>query len=622
MFFIFKLMKLVMAFSLILSFSCLSFAITESELVDKAHRLNLSSQEYWRILLYYKKNHSIISSKNFFLAEDGMTNPQAELDATIKSLFLPPFNDKSVLCRFPARIKWLKKELSLTDSDIPPADCKELKKHLKYLNPRSISLLFTNQSFISPQSMFGHVALKINRDNSDNIQSNGHVISYMASIGEEDLGPVKLIKGAFGKFKGHFVLSGFDEYRENYNTFENRDIWEYSLNLSTDEIETLMYRIWELKYIDANYYFFSINCASIIEYWIRSARPDVKLNNRLWTTPMDVIHNAYKSGLLQSMTFYPSEVRKYKAIMSSLDEKKRMEVYKIVHGDSNLNRIVANYMEQDVAKIIAAARIKNLIDFLNGEISEKKYLDNLDKFKKNTITTSPINNIKMPLPYNPVNAHNINRLEIIKGYNVHGGYSSIKYSPLYHDISDNPMGYPKNTNLRFFSSKITYYHSDNQLGVEVDLINVASFVPINDYIKELSFMIDLRFRSDFKYTAPKNRENEFYLSGAKGITWSFSENINYFGMLKLIAEATNQRKKHYYVGTGVKSGFIISNQTFFSTIVEFDYDYGYEGFYSNNSCVKLIQSFFVTRNLSLKMIGEYNLKYGKSDESIGVTLYF
>ena len=612
-------MKLFLAFFLTLSFSCVSFAVSEKELIDKARQLNLASQKYWRILLYYKKN-SIISSKNFFLAENGASNPQAELDATIKSLFSLPFDDNSALCRLPARIKWLKKELNLADSDIPPANCEEFKKYFKYLNPENISLLFTNQSFISPQSMFGHVALKINRNSSDNIRSNGHVVSYAAGLDEGVSGLVILIKGAFGKFKGRFVLSGFDEYRENYNTIENRDIWEYALNLSRDEIETLMYRIWELKYIDANYYFFSINCASIIEYWLKAARPDIKLNNRLWTTPMDVIDNAYKSRLLQSMTFYPADARKYKVIMGVLDEKKRGEVYKIAHGDCDPNRIAANYPEQDAANIIAAAQIKNTISFLNREIGKKEYLD---KFKNFTAAaTSRGNNIEISLPYNPLNAHNINRLDISQGYNSHGGYSSVKYSPFYHDISDNPMGYPENVNLRFFSSKITYYDRSNQLGAEVDLINIASFIPINDYIKKLSFTINSGFKSYFKYTAPEKRENVFYLNGARGISWKFSENINSFWMVKLAAEASNQRKKHYYAGTGVKGGFIISNKTIFSTIAEFDYDYGYEGFYSGNSCLKLTQSFFITRNLSLKMNADRNLKYGKSDVSGGVVLYF
>lgn len=612
-------MKLSLTLLFILSLTGLSFAIDENELVNRARQLNLASNKYWRILLYYKKDSSIISSKEFFLAKDGVDNPQTELDATIKSIFSPPFDDNSTICKLPARVKWLKNQLNLTDSDIPSADCEAFKEHLKYLNPKSVSILFTNQSFISPQSMFGHVGLKINRDNSDNIWSNGHVISYAVGINDIS-GLGALIKVVIGKLKGHFVLSGFDEYRENYNTLENRDIWEYSLNLSKDEMETLMYRIWELKYIDANYHFFSINCASIIEYWLKAARPDIRLNNRLWTTPMDVIDNAYKSGLLQSMAFYPADARKYKTIMGVLDEKKREEVYRIAHGNGDLNRIVANYPEQDAANIIAAAQIKNTLSFLNREIGKKEYLD---KFKDFTVTiTSQSNSIKIPLPYNPLNAHNINRLDISQGYNSHGGYSFVKYSPLYHDISDNPMGYPENVNLRFFSSKITHYDSGNQFGAEIDLINIASFIPINDYIKKLSFTIDSGFKSYFKYTAPEKRENVFYLNDARGISWKFSENINSFWMVKLAVEASNQRKKHYYAGTGVKGGFIISNKTIFSTIAEFDYDYGYEGFYSDNSYFKLTQSFFITRNLSLKINGERNLKYGKSDVSGGVALYF
>lgn len=611
-------MQLFLTFLLFLSITGLSFAANEFELINKARQLNLASKKYWRILLYYKGS-SIISSEEFFLAKDGDSNPQAELDATIKSIFSPPFDDNSTLCRLPARVKWLKYQLNLTDSDIPQAECKAFKKHLKYLNPKNVSILYTNQSFISPQSMFGHVGLKINRDNSDNIWSNGHVVSFAVGLDDIISSPAALIKAITGRFKGHFVLSGFDAYRENYNSLENRDVWEYSLGLTADELETLMYRIWELKYINANYHFFSINCASIIEYWLKAARPDIRLNNRLWTTPMDVIENAYKGGLLQSLVFYPADARKYKAIMSILDGDKKREVYRLARGLTDPNQTLANYPEQDAANIIAAAQIKNTINFLNREIEKKEYLD---KFTNFIATAARSNNIAIPLPYNPLDAHKINRLDIQHGYNSHGGYSFIQYSPLYHDVSDNPMGYPENVNLRFCSSKITRYNNGNQFGFEFDLINIASFIPINDYIQKLSFTIDSGFKSYFKYTTPEKKETQFYLTGARGVSWKFSENINSFGMVKFAAETSNLRKKHYYAGTGVKSGFIIGDKKFYSAVAEFDYDYGYEGFYSDNSCLKLTQSFFITRNLSLKANGRRNLKSGASDVNGGFALYF
>ncbi len=612
-------MKLLLLL-LLLSFTSISSATDSDELINKAIKLNLSSKKYWKILLYYNGNKSVISSADFFIAKNGHYNPKNELKETIKAIFSPPYDNNSAICKFPARVKWLKRELNITDSDIPKVNCKAFKKYIKYLNPKSVSILFVSQSFISPESMFGHLALKIDRDNSDGLLSNGHVISYTASLGEKIFIINLMIKGVLGKFKGLFVLSSFDEFRENYNTFENRDIWEYSLKLSNDELETFMYHLWELKHINANYYFFSINCASIIEYMLKPAKPDIKLNNKFWTPPINIVDNLYKTGLLQNITFYSADTRKYETIMRRLDKKKRKEVYNIAYKNKDPNLIIRKYPEKEAANIISASQIKNTIRLLNGKINKEEYLR---VFKNFNIPENFRNyDIKISLPYNPLNTHNLNRLDINQGHNSHGSYSYVGYSPLYHDVSDNPMGYPKNVNLRFLHSKLIHYNTQNRFGVEIDIVNLASFSPINGYIRKFSSEINVGFRSYYKHAAIEKRNNMFYLNWAKGISWRFSKNINSFCLLKLDGEMSNQRRKEYYLGSGFKSGFLMGNKTFFSTMAEFNYDYGYEGFYSENYYFKIKQSFFITRNLTLKINGEYNFKCDELDFNSGFSMYF
>ncbi|MDQ7049623.1 MAG: hypothetical protein Q9M92_08800 [Enterobacterales bacterium] len=77
----------------------------------------LAKQRTWLKLGLYEADgisyKSAIHTESFFLSQLGRTNPEAELDATIQAINKPFINEKNskshALCRFPARVIWLKK---------------------------------------------------------------------------------------------------------------------------------------------------------------------------------------------------------------------------------------------------------------------------------------------------------------------------------------------------------------------------------------------------------------------------------------------------------------------------------------------------------------------------------
>jgi hypothetical protein len=62
-----------------------------------------------------------------------------------------------------------------------------------------------------------------------------------------------------------------------YSDLENRDIWEYELNLTPEEIDRLLMHAWELGPIHFDYYFFDENCAYHLLGLLEAARPDLTL---------------------------------------------------------------------------------------------------------------------------------------------------------------------------------------------------------------------------------------------------------------------------------------------------------------------------------------------------------
>jgi len=58
-----------------------------------------------------------------------------------------------------------------------------------------------------------------------------------------------------------------------YNDMENRDVWEYELDLSHDTIDRVLMHVWELGPIYFDYYFFDENCSYyLLELWKLRAR--------------------------------------------------------------------------------------------------------------------------------------------------------------------------------------------------------------------------------------------------------------------------------------------------------------------------------------------------------------
>ena len=89
------------------------------ELVNLAHQAKLADDREWHLLLHYRENlfgghTSEQDDPGFFMSPDGKTDPQAELDATLKQFFsdeLVGRSNQPAQCAFIARYHWLRERL-------------------------------------------------------------------------------------------------------------------------------------------------------------------------------------------------------------------------------------------------------------------------------------------------------------------------------------------------------------------------------------------------------------------------------------------------------------------------------------------------------------------------------
>ncbi|MGT0149953.1 DUF7843 domain-containing protein [Vibrio metschnikovii] len=93
-----------------------------------------------------------------FLAQDGKINPQAELQATLDTLYhSDPAIAEQARCTYPARYTWIESQLGRTAQ----LNCPELNNWRTVIDPAGMTLVFPTAFMNNPSSMFGHTLLRI-----------------------------------------------------------------------------------------------------------------------------------------------------------------------------------------------------------------------------------------------------------------------------------------------------------------------------------------------------------------------------------------------------------------------------------------------------------------------------
>jgi hypothetical protein len=99
---------------------------------------------------------------------------------------------------------------------------------------------------------------------------------YAAITGDDPF--LKLaFMGLTGLYTGSF--SGIPYYIKikEYNNAENRDIFEYDLNLEREDVEFLLRHLWEMQQARLHYLFLTRNCSYEILALLEAAKPEWEL---------------------------------------------------------------------------------------------------------------------------------------------------------------------------------------------------------------------------------------------------------------------------------------------------------------------------------------------------------
>lgn len=458
--------------------------------------MRLAEHRYWHKLLHYRLTKeqpagviSDINSPDFFLSKDGNLNPTSELEATISAFMEPAGDDKNThaQCRFPARFKWLRNTLKWDEDRITTLVCDNYNTWTHQNSVGSLSLVFATGYLSNPASYYGHILLKFNTDRSMlSTALLDESLNFGAIIPNDENGLVYVIKGLFGGYQAGFSNDKF--YKLNHQYVENdlRDLWEYQLDLSRDEIDNIIRHTWELIGKNYTYYFIKDNCALRMSELLGLAIEDPLLADIPWSLPGEVFYHLSKINrhglpLVKRYQRIPSRQNRFYDGFNQLNNESQSVLVKLV--DNALDFNIPEYQSLIPAQQIPI--IDTLIDYYEFRIISARSDIELARMKykllveRSNLPVRPAvtetNLIAEPKASPPHEGPRPNMLRAgMFSNSLIGSGTVLRSRAVYYDSLETDAGRLENSYLTMMD--ITAIHQKNNLSLRsIDFVKVQTF---------------------------------------------------------------------------------------------------------------------------------------------------
>lgn len=319
-----KIVKYLYCLFLSIIISSGSFAQSVKDYQNPEDIFSVSQETDWLNFLHFYGKKSIVVDDAFFLNPDGKNNPENELGALIQEYLHPTYiNEEDVVCRFPARINFIKKHFNLPQRK-NKTNCVGYNEFRKKVSAQNIYMVFAGENNTSPSSMMGHLFLKLS-GSVDGI-TREHAFSFLATF-EEQTSLITYSKILLNIIDGYYMLSPYNQKALEYTEKEQRPLWEIELKLSESEKETLLQHMWELKNKQITYDFISHNCGNATIKILQIAKPGIiSKDDKLWTTPLEYVGKVISDNKVEHINLLPSS-----------DYLKKMEHFNSVKNISKAN---------------------------------------------------------------------------------------------------------------------------------------------------------------------------------------------------------------------------------------------------------------------------------------------
>lgn len=278
-------------------------------LSDKALQ-SISQSAAWRRLLLFQDtpvehDNSSIDNPKFFLAQNGYHDAYAELIATLSAM---QSGDGDAVCRFVARTHFLTQALATQDIDsgVDDRQCSDFHAFADTLNAKRLSLIFAEEHPNNIASAFAHVLMRV--DDGQDEDKAATAINYTVQPNKADGVIVSTVKSASGGYPAVMEIMPYQKKADDYLVKDERDLWQFSLNLTPKEVTQIVRHIWEVKEMKRPYFFTHDNCATEIVRLIDVVRPEGNIQADIGNIaiPSRIAAILSQAGMVTDQKFIPS----------------------------------------------------------------------------------------------------------------------------------------------------------------------------------------------------------------------------------------------------------------------------------------------------------------------------
>jgi hypothetical protein len=487
------------------------------ESLAKARALKLWEAPEWLRLGHWRPVRGKPVSdavKGFFLSPSGRTDPRDELEAEVLGLFAeePGAGVQHPRCRFPARAAWLEERLALDAKDLPPADCSKYESWRKLMDASSVTLIFASAYLSNPSSMFGHTFLRLGRSGTGPDQVlRDNTLNFAATTGD-DGGVLFAVKGLLGLYPGEYTVMPYYMKIQEYNNIDNRDLWEYSLALSSAEVERLAAHAWEMGQAQFPYYFFSKNCSYQLMPALDAAAPRLNLmpGSPAIVGPVDTLLEVARApGLVFEIRYRPSHATAMTARRKQLTGPERRAAEAYMTGKAETGDALSAGMPP--------ARRALLLDAAEDYVLYKKgyspdvpdgvrALERPILVRRARIPDVTPDPPKPAWAVPPEEGHLRHRLMLGEGAYNGGSFTELAWRPGYHDLLDRPRGFPPGAEIYGFSGRGRYDKDSKHFYVrDIRLVEIMSLSPWDPWTRKPSWTEGTGLDTAFELGKPAHK---------------------------------------------------------------------------------------------------------------------
>lgn len=536
------------------------FSMAPVNAADRVHddALNaLAAQPRWQALLHVNpgatlrdKHRSYVDDANFFLAPNGKDDAVAELIATRDAL--AP-QGAPARCRFPARYRFLAQALGW-QSAAPFAHCDEFTTWRQSVNASRAVLIFPAAYLNSPSSMFGHTLLRLDQG-EDSAVWLSWAVNYGAVSSGADNSLFYIYRGLAGGYPGRFSIVPYVKKIQEYSHMENRDMWEYTLDLNQEEINWLIDHLWELKDVNFDYYFFDENCSFRLLELVEVARPGLNLLTelRFAEVPVNTVRALDDAGVIHERVYRPSKAVELDRLQRQLSPAHQRLARKLADDTALLNTpSFLSLSSDEQAHIIAVAyrylRLTHRKKERSSEVSQRSF--QLLTAMNSLPPVSPLEGDHETMQP-PESGHGTQMLAVSGGQHESDDFGELSYRLTYHDLLDNSPGFLQGAEIEGLN--MTFRSTESQAAKleQLRVVGIRSLAPRNRFIKPLSWYVDGGIE---RVWAGRYRLAR-YVQGGAGASWRWGRWQPY-GLFSLRAENNSEFDRFAVLGAGFDTGVL------------------------------------------------------------------